>query len=204
MARRSRWNSRRTRVALVAALALLAFAPQAGAGLLPSCSGTFEKPFARWGDNASYTLVRDGGFEGGAAGWSLAGGAKVVPGNETFYVHGAGESRSLLLPRDSTAVSPPVCMVLGQPKMRLFATAPGGSGPMRVDVLSRNLLGILSVLDGGIVTAGSSWQPTPSLSLLGSNLASPLWATWVQLRFRPLGDAAVAIDDVYVDPWVIR
>ncbi len=204
MARRSRFMFRRVRVGLVAALALLAFAPQARAGLLPSCAGTYEKPFARWGDNASYTLVRDGGFEAGAAGWSLAGGAKVVPGNETFYVHGAGESRSLLLPRGSTATSPPVCMVLGQPKMRLFAAAPGGSGSMRVDVLSRNLLGILSVIDGGVVSAGSSWQPTRELPLLGSNLGSPLWATWVQLRFRPLGDASVAIDDVYVDPWVIR
>lgn len=204
MARRSRWISRRTRIALVAALALLAFAPQADAGLLPSCAGTFEKPFARWGDDAAYTLVRDGGFEGGAAGWSLSGGAKVVSGNEPFYVHGAGESRSLLLPRGSTAVSPPVCMVLGQPKMRLFAVAPDGPGSLRVDVMSRNLLGILSVIDGGVVRAGSSWQPTPALSLLGSNLASPLWATWVQLRFRPLNDSAVAIDDVYVDPWVIR
>ena len=203
MATRLRFTSR-LRLALVAGLALLAFAPQAQAGLLPSCAGTYEKPFARWGDNALYMLVRDGTFEGGASGWSLDGGARVVPGNETFFVHGAGESRSLLLPARSVATSPPVCMVLGQPKMRFFAVAPNGSGAMRVDVLSRNLLGILSVIDGGVVNAGSRWQPTPALSLLGSNLASPLWATWVQLRFRPLGDASLAIDDVYVDPWVIR
>jgi hypothetical protein len=183
---------------------VLAFAPQAQAGLLPSCAGTYEKPFARWGDSASYTLVRDGGFEGGASGWSLAGGANVVAGNEPFYVHGAGESRSLLLPRGSTATSPPVCMVLGRPKMRLFAVAPSGNGSMRVDVLSRNLLGVLSVIDGGVVTAGSQWEPTQPLPLLGSNLSSALWATWVQLRFRPMGTASLAIDDVYVDPWVIR
>jgi hypothetical protein len=191
-------------MALVAGLAVLAFAPEAQAGLLPSCAGTYEKPFAPWGDNASYMLVRDGTFEGGAAGWSLAGGAKVVTGNETFFVHGAGETRSLLLPAGSSATSPAVCMVLGQPKMRLFAIAPSGSGSMRVSILSRNLLGILSILDGGVVTAGSRWQPTPALSLLGSNLASPLWASWVQLRFRPIGTSTLAIDDVYVDPWVIR
>ena len=195
---------RRLRVALPAAIALLAFAPNAHAGLLPSCPGTYEKPFAQWGDNASYALVGDGGFEGGAAGWSLAGGAKVVDGNETFYVHRAGESRSLLLPRGSSATSPPVCMVLGRPKARLFARAPSGSGSMRVDVLSRNLLGLLSVIDGGVMTAGGRWEPSQPLSLLGSNLGSALWATWVQLRFRPLGDSSLAIDDVYVDPWVIR
>jgi hypothetical protein len=196
--------SRRLRLMLVAGLATLAFAPQAQAGLLPSCPGPDSKPFAQWGDNAAYTLLGDGGFEAGAAGWSLAGGAKVVDGNEPFYVHGAGEKRSLLLPRGSTATSPPVCMVLGRPKARLFAVAPGGSGSMRVDVMSRSLLGVLSVIDGGVVTAGSRWAPTPPLSLLGSNLGSALWATWVQLRFRPIGDASLAIDDVYVDPWVIR
>jgi hypothetical protein len=196
--------SRRLRVALLAGLAVLAFAPAAEAGLLPSCMGTYEKPFARWGDSASYMLVRDGTFEGGASGWSLSGGAKVVAGNEPFFVHGAGESRSLSLPAGSSATSPPVCMVLAQPKMRLFASAPSGSGSMRVDVLNRNLLGILSVLDGGTVSAGGRWQPSPALSLLGSNLSSPLWASWVQLRFRPIGTSSIAIDDVYVDPWVIR
>jgi hypothetical protein len=194
----------RVRLALLTGLAVLVFAPNADAGLLPSCPGTFEKPFARWGDSASYTLVGDGTFERGATGWSLAGGAQVVAGNEPFYVHAAGETRSLLMPRGSTATSPPVCMVLGRPKMRFFAVGRSGSGSVRVDVLSRNLLGLLSVIDGGVVTAGSSWQPTPALSLLGSNLGSTLWATWVQLRFRPVGDTSLAIDDVYVDPWVIR
>jgi hypothetical protein len=200
----SRIRCSRRRLTLLGALFALAFAPQAGAGLLPSCPGTYTKPFAPWGDSASYALVGDGGFEGGAAGWSLAGGAKVVAGNEAFFVRGASDARSLLLPRGSSATSPPVCMVLGRPKARLFAMAPAGSGSMRVEVLSRSLLGILSVLDGGVVSAGARWQPTQPLSLLGSNLGSALWATWVQLRFRPIGDATLAIDDVYVDPWVIR
>ena len=189
---------------LVAGLAVLAFAPQAQAGLLPSCPGTFSKPFAQWGDGAWYSLVGDGAFESGGAGWSLSGGAKVVDGNEPFYVHGAGEHRSLLLPRGSSATSPPVCIVLGRPKARLFAVAPGGSGSFRVEILNRSLLGILSIIDGGVVNAGSRWAPSQPLSLLGSNLGSALWATNVQLRFQPLGDSSVVIDDVYVDPWVIR
>ena len=204
MAPRLRSTSRRLRLTLLAGLAMLVFAPQAQAGLLPSCPGTYSKPFAQWGDSAAYTLVGDGAFEGGAAGWALSGGAKVVAGNETFYVHGTGEARSLLLPGGSSATSPPVCMVLGRPKARLFTVAPGGSGSMRVEVLSRGLLGILSIIDGGVVNAGSRWAPTQPISLLGSNLGSALWATWVQLRFRPIGDRSIAIDDVYVDPWVIR
>jgi hypothetical protein len=89
-------------VAAVAAACALAPAAQAGVlvAAAPSCEqGALEQPFARWLDPISYTLLPDGGLESGAAGWSLAGGAKVVDGNETFYVHGAGESKALLLPR---------------------------------------------------------------------------------------------------------
>jgi hypothetical protein len=193
----------RLRLVVLAGLAVLAFAPQAQAGLLPSCPGLSERPFAQWGDYMAYSLVEDGTFESGGAGWSLAGGAKVVDGNEPFYVHAAGERRSLLLPRGSTATSPPVCMTILRPTMRFFSVAPTGAASLRVEVVSRNLLGILSVVDGGTVRAGSSWQPTPAMSLLGTNLSSLIFTIWVQFRFRPV-DAAVTIDDVYVDPWVIR
>lgn len=194
---------RRFRLALPAAVAALALAPQAQAGLMPSCGGTAERPFAAWGDYMAYNLVRDGTFEGGGAGWSLAGGAKVVEGNEPFYVHGAGERRSLFMPRGSAATSPPVCITILRPTMRFFGVAPNGGGSVRVEVVSRNLLGVLSVIDGGTMRAGSSWQPSPAMSLLGSNLGSLVFVTWVQFRFRAV-DAAVAVDDVYVDPWVIR
>jgi hypothetical protein len=194
---------RRLRLAFLAGIAVLAFAPHAHAGLLPSCGGSAERPFAKWGDYMAYNLVRDGTFEAGGAGWSLAGGARVVEGNETFYVHAPGETRSLLLPRGSSATSPPVCMTILRPTMRFFAVSPDGAGSLRVEVVSRNLLGVLSVIDGGTVRAGSSWAPTPTMSLLGSNLSSLIFTTWVNFRFRPV-DAAVRIDDVYVDPWVIR
>jgi hypothetical protein len=207
-----RFSAARLRLALVAGLAVLTIAPlahagrapQAQAGLLPSCGGLPEFPFARWGDFAPYTLVRDGTFEAGGSGWSLAGGARVVEGNEPFYVHGRGENRSLLLPRGSSATSPPVCMSLGRPTMRFFAASAGsGQSAVRVEVVSRNLLGILSVIDGGVVSGDSGWQPTPRVSLLGSNLASLLWTTSVQLRFRAVSNSS-RLDDVYVDPWVIR
>lgn len=194
---------RRFRIAILAGIAVLAFAPQAHAGLLPSCGGTAERPFARWGDYMAYNLVKDGTFESGGAGWSLSGGARVVDGNETFYVHGAGERRSLLLPRGSSATSPPVCMTILRPTMRFFAVGPDGPASLRVEIVSRNLLGVLSVIDGGTVQAGSSWQPSPAMSLLGSNLSSLIFTTWIHFRFRPV-DAAVKVDDVYVDPWVIR
>jgi hypothetical protein len=205
VAPRLHWVLARLRVIVLAGLVLLAVAPQANAGLLPTCAGPYERAFAQWADPAWYTLVRDGTFESGASGWSLAGGARVVDGNEPFYVHGAGETRSLLLPPGASATSPPVCMALGRPTMRFFArSADGGRSTVRVEVVSRNLLGVLSILDGGPVVAGPSWQPSPRVSLLGSNLASLLWTTQVHLRFRAVGDTSSQLDDVYVDPWVIR
>ncbi len=63
-------------------------------------------------------------------------------------------------------------------------------------------LGALSILDGGMVTAGYTWQPSPWLALLLSNVTSLLGTKAVAFRFTPVGaGAAFQIDDVYLDPW---
>ncbi len=190
------------------ALALLLSAGPANAGLLPGtspCPGTRQQPFAPWFDYASYVLAPSGSFESGASGWTLSGGARVVSGNEPFYVHAKGESRSLLIPSGGSATSPPVCMTLGQPVARFFATSNGGSGTLRVQVIARNLLGVLTVLDGGTVPASGDWRPTPPVGLLLSTLTAPLGTKSVQFRFTPVsGSANWQIDDVYVDPWLNR
>ena len=49
-------------------------------------------PFTPWLDPMHYTLLPGGSFEGGAAGWTLSGGARVMSGNETYKVNGAGDS----------------------------------------------------------------------------------------------------------------
>src|SRR5689334_17768091 len=55
------------------------------------CGYTPSKVFAPWHDNKGYVLTDNGGFEQGDTGWTLADGAAVVEGNETFAVGGAAD-----------------------------------------------------------------------------------------------------------------
>ena len=71
----------------VAAMALLAPAGTANAGLLSQSAGPcpaypMSKVFSKWLDRANYTLAPGGSFES-AAGLTFTGGAKIVAGNET-------------------------------------------------------------------------------------------------------------------------
>src|SRR5436305_7253622 len=106
-------------VVSVASLGAVAV-PAANAGVLvasaPSCATEhLSQPFAGFGDSASYTPVPGGSFESGSADWTLSGGAKVVTGNETYKVGGAGDSRSLSLPAGATATSPAICVGIHEP-----------------------------------------------------------------------------------------
>ena len=198
------------RIALLVSALTLLLVPAANAGLGPlggsaSCGGTIERPFRPWLDASAYVLAPDGGFENGAAGWALTGGAKVVGGNESFHVRGRSDSRSLLLPPGSTAMSPPVCMELTRPWLRLFARSPQAPlSLVRVQVVSRGLLGVLGIVDGGLVGATPSWQPSLPLTMLSAALTSPLGTKSVQFKFTALGATSTQIDDVYVDPWAVR
>src|SRR5947209_3838413 len=109
---------RRTRATFLAALSALSLgalaAPAANANvlsLLPGmCAGQSEsQPFAQFGDQSNYTLVPGGNFEGSGTPWSLSGGARIVAGNESNNVGGAGDSASLSLPAGSSATSPSLC-----------------------------------------------------------------------------------------------
>src|SRR4051812_3183749 len=66
------------------------------------CGYTPTKAFAAWHDNKSYVLTENGGLEAGDSGWTLAGGAAVAEGNETFAVGGAADHQSLSLPAGSS------------------------------------------------------------------------------------------------------
>jgi len=193
---------------VAAVLAVCAAAPAAQAGPLvasaPSCDvEVLEKPFARWLDPLTYHIVPGGTFEQGAAGWSLSN-ANVVSGNETFYVHGAGESKSLSLPRGSSATTPTMCARLDKPVMRFFAKSSGGLlslSTLYVDVLFETAGGQVASLPAGVVLPNTKWQPTLPLPVLASLLPLlPGQATPVQFRFRPVGSATWTIDDVYFDP----
>ena len=84
--------------ALVALAAASASPARAGDGSLLGCGHEPVHPFLQWLDPLPYTLLPGGDFESGAAGWKLSGGARVVDGNEPFYVTATSDSHSLLLP----------------------------------------------------------------------------------------------------------
>lgn len=204
--------NRRLRNTLLAAMVGIAAAlggtPTAQAGLLVASASdceeqTLERPFARWLDPLSYHLVPDGGFEQGAAGWTLSK-AKVVDGNEPFYVHGAGERKSLSLPPGSVATSPVMCAGIHKPFMRFFAKSSGGLlslSTLSVEVLFETAGGQVLSLPVGLVLPNTKWQPSLPLPVLASLLPLlPGEQTPIAFRFRPLGGATWTIDDVYLDP----
>ena len=190
----------RSRLTLLAALAALAAAAILPAAASASDCGDqeFSKPFARWLDPFSYTLVPGGTFEPGAAGWTLTGGARVVAGNEPWAVSGPGGA-SLSIPAGGSATSPGFCAGIAYPTFRYFTR---GTGLLLnvavVEVLYRDSAGILRSAPLPNPSLGRTWAPTlplPTLSglpiLTGSQLSLRITAV--------LGGTQV--DDVYVDPW---
>jgi hypothetical protein len=209
------WNlmacARKTLILAVLGLALGAQTASAGTftDSATSCTGqALTRPFLPWLDLAKYMFAPNGGLEQSGS-WQLAGGARVVRGNETFSVHGATDAYSLALPAGSSAVTRPMCVGLGDPTLRLFARN-GGSllSTLRVDVLFEGPLGGVQSLPVGLVVAGSRWQPTLPIAFLTNITGSVLsrdGTTAVAFRFTPMGiGGAWQIDDVYVDPFKAR
>jgi hypothetical protein len=200
----TRRTSRTLFAAVVAAVAVLAPAGTASAGLLSQSAGpcpSYASGKVFSGDPFSYTLAPGGSFES-ASDLTLTGGARIVAGNETSYVHGSADRNSLLLPRGATATTGPICVGIDKPTVRFFAKRPGFA-----------LLPLMTV--EGVYTTKSGG--TASLPLVGLPLAGGGWS--LQLPFVSLGSIlelgdttmmrfrvrAVSgdwqIDDFYVDPW---
>jgi len=194
--------ARRVRAVVVLGLvggtiALAMGAAPASAGLGLACPSPTSTPFAAWSDYSHYAFAPDGGFESGASGWSLSGGARAASGNESFYVHSNTDKTSLSLPAGASATSPGMCISLLSSKMRFVARGDSGS-KVKVQIVYRGLLSsVLGILDGGTYTVGSGWKPSPEIGMLGGVL--PLLTSSVSFRFTAVGGAA-AIDDVYLDP----
>lgn len=198
-------------VATLAISAALAGGAQANIlSLLPgSCGNQPEsQPFQQWGDSSEYTPVPGGSFESGSVPWLLAGGAKVVSGNESSFVGSASDSHSLSLPAGSTATSPPSCTSIYHPTVRMFVQNTGtASSHLTVYALYPGLLGMVQTAKIGSLTGTGAWQPSPQVSLLLTNLLATLSLdqTAIAFRFAPadrLGNWR--IDDVYLDPYCRR
>jgi hypothetical protein len=201
------------RTLLVVGTIVLVFgAGPAAAGLGVSCPDPTSNPFSPWRDYAKYAFVPNGGFESGSNGWTLSGGAKVVTGNESFFVHGSQDRYALSMPAGSTATTPPMCISLFSGKMRFFAANSGNSASrLKVQIFYNggvgSLLGgvgrLLGLSEFGYVSGASAWQPSPAIGMLGGTL--PLLTSSVQFRFSAPNDGgSFRIDDVYLDPFLSR
>jgi hypothetical protein len=200
----------RLAIALAGALCALAFAAQPShAGVLvassPSCDAQkTSRVFLPWLDLASYQRAPDGGFEAGAKGWTLTGGAATVAGNETHYVGGRADDTSLRIPSGGSATSPVFCVGLEHPTARLFAKRSGGTllSTLRVDVQFEDALGAQHSLPIGLVIGGGQWAPSLPMLMVANLLPLlPGDHTPVTLRFVPQGSGTWTIDDLYVDPY---
>ena len=190
---------------MVAALAIGAGTAQA-AGTGTSCP-TYQvgKPFLAWLDVLSYTLVPNGGFESGSTGWTLSGGARVVSGNERFFVRSSTDKYSLSLPMGSSATSSTTCAEMLDATMRFFAINTGSLlSTLKVEVVYKDAGGTTRTLPVGLVLGTCSWSPTLPTLILANLLQLPLLTDGkadVAFRFTPQGLLGNwRIDDVYVDP----
>jgi ABC-type amino acid transport substrate-binding protein len=198
-------------LALAVGVLLAASASRAAAadGSLLGCGYAAERPFLRFLDPLPYTLAPDGGFEAGAAGWQLSGGARVVSGNEPFALAGPG-TKSLQIPAGGSATSPPMCVGLILPVVRFVATGGALLSTLKVEAVwtdsagQKRSLELLPFVLGG----SRSWLPTlPLLQLGGALNALTLngLTTDMSFRFTPraglFGSGTWKIDDIYVDPW---
>ena len=205
------WRRRGARLTALAAMVVMLAVPATGsAATLPLLGGcpatTFEQPFLRWLDIGNYVLMPNGALEDGTTGWRLTGGAALASGNETYYVHGAGDSTSLSLPSGSSATTGNLCTGATSPTLRFMARNSGSLlSTLKVEVLYTDIFGQPRALTVGRLLNGSSWQPTLPVLFLANLLSPPLLTngtTNVAFRFTPQGSlSGWKIDDVYVDPF---
>lgn len=192
---------------VAAASALGAGAAQAaGSGNTTGCP-TYQvgQPFLPWLDVLSYTLAPNGGFESGSSAWKLTGGAKVVSGNERFYVRSSTDRHSLSLPMGSSATSSTTCVETLDTTMRFFAINTGSLlSTLKVEALYKDVGGTTHTLPVGLVPGTGSWNPVPPMLIVANLLHPPLLTDGkveVAFRFTPQGVlGGWRIDDVYVDP----
>jgi hypothetical protein len=160
--------------------------------------------FAPWGDNASYFLVSNGGFENGSTDWTLSGGAKVVNGNESYFVGSASDGHSLSITPNGAAETRPMCVSRGEDTIRLFVNNSHTSGAiLHVDAVVVNpdtgAVGTTAFDVNGDVPS-SAWAPTIQLKI--PNLLGGSGTEQLTLRFTTRGTKATwGVDDVYIDPF---
>ena len=201
--------SRLFRAPTAVAVALLAFAASsASASLLPDdgawCdSYRSSQVFLPWADPASYTLAPGGDFEKGKSHWTLVAASRDSTDNEPFRVSGASDHSSLSIDNGGLALSPAMCVGLGEPTARVFFKQTGGlpGATLQIDVLFDDVNGTTQAHTIGLLGVAQQWRLSPQLATM-ANLLPTIGAgsTAIAFRFTAIG-GSFAIDDLYVDPW---
>jgi hypothetical protein len=191
--------------AIIVGAVLLLMAPSANAGILSTGTASYCDPYSSmayqaWGDRSNYMLTPGGSFEDTTGSWKLSGGAKIVTGNEPYFIHSKKDRRSLSMPAGSSATTPTMCFAAGDWHLRFMGVSSTPSSQLRVAVTVNSLLGLLSILDGGTVSNDGTWKPSPKVGLLLTNVGGLLTTKAISLRFTATSGTS-QIDDVYLDPW---
>jgi hypothetical protein len=195
--------------ATVLVAAVLFLAPvDAGASVASCESRPVTQPFLPWLDSKHYFLMPGGDLES-SAGWTFAGGAGLLEGNEPFYVHSPDDRRSLFLPSGASARTASTCVDSDEPTMRFFVRNTGS--PLSVLVVEARIrttvLGVTATtsLPLGVVLGTQQWHPSlPVLFKLSLNQLLG-GTTTVDFRFTALGlGGKWQVDDIYIDPFKDR
>ncbi|HSK49698.1 MAG TPA: hypothetical protein VK889_04290 [Solirubrobacterales bacterium] len=188
------------RLLLVAVGAVLAFSASATAAQAACSYPDAEQVFAAWKDEGYYQLAPDGGLEQGGTGWSLAGGAAVVAGNEDHFLSSPDDAFSLSIPFGGSATSPPVCVDETTPSFRLMALN-SGSTSSKLEVTVTYLLPEGVSTKDVDVKADDDWEPTKPLELETDGEAERA----ATISFAPRDDKGTwQVDDLYIDPFARR
>jgi|SRR5579859_3773473 len=160
------------------------------------------EPFAPWGDYGDYFLGPAADFEGSLTGWTAKGGAKIVSGNETYYVNSPTDSHSLSLPKGGSVTSPSICVTLSTPDLRLFVKNTGSSATLQINMTYTSNQGKASTVTVAKIAVASKadWAPVAPVFFLANinSILSSNNQTWVTFQF--VSNGSLQIDDFYVDP----
>lgn len=171
--------------------------------IAPCPSQTLTTPFARWADLGTYFLSPGGSFET-STGWTLAGSAKRVSGNEPWYVTSTADRQSLSLPSGSSATTVSICATILTPALRFFYRNTGSpSSTLRLDMTYSDAFGIARTKTLSRFTGNASWAVgLPVLFLQNvAPAAATNGSTWVTFRLTAEGTGGNwQVDDFYVDP----
>ncbi len=165
---------------------------------------TTVQPFTSWSDSGYYFLGPGASFENTLTGWTAKGKAKIVSGNETYYVNSKSDKNSLSLPSGSSVTSPSICVTSDTPDLRLFVLNKGAAASkLNITMTYTNTKGKASTVTVVALTGGSSWSLSAPVLFLANiqPLLDKTGSTYVTFAFAPADSTGQwQIDDFYVDP----